>query len=216
MTSSARQDPAAINGARHRHASADDYRDLMSVFPTGVAVITTTDRNGRPYGMTCSSIASVAVAPPTLLACLRTGSVTLRALVANGGFAVNFLHARGRRAAEIFSSPVEDRFGLITWRPSWSGYPWLAEDALALAECQVAGHVAVGDHTVVFGEVGHTTVLSNIPLLYGMRQFSHFAGRPANVARRVREEIAADLAVRDHRLRGQAALGQPKNCAPLS
>ena len=154
-----------------RRASPDDYRDLMSAFPTGVAVVTSIDESGRPRGMTCSSLSSVTLLPPTLLACLRTGSATLDAVQYHGGFAVNLLHARGRRAAELFSSAVGDRFGLVRWRRSGSGLPWLVADAFALAECIVSGTAEVGDHTVVFGEVDKVVMTHQTPLLYGMRRF---------------------------------------------
>jgi flavin reductase (DIM6/NTAB) family NADH-FMN oxidoreductase RutF len=150
----------------------------MSAFPTGVAVVTSIDENGRPSGMTCTSLSSVTLTPPTLLACLRTGSATLRAVRYHGGFAVNLLHARGRRAAELFSSAVEDRWGLIRWRPSCSGLPWLVADAFALAECTVSGTAEVGDHTVVFGAVAEVIVARETPLLYGMRRFSAFRVDP--------------------------------------
>lgn len=161
-----------------RRALQDQYRDLMSAFPTGVSVVTSIDENGRPAGMTCSSLSSVTLTPPTLLACLRTGSATHRAVRYRGSFGVNLLHTRGRRVAELFSSAVEDRFGLVWWRPSCSGLPWLIADAFALAECTVSGMAEVGDHTVVFGTVDEVTLAPETPLLYGMRQFSAFCTDP--------------------------------------
>jgi flavin reductase (DIM6/NTAB) family NADH-FMN oxidoreductase RutF len=51
--------------------------------------------------MTCSSVTSVTLLPPTLLVCLRVGSGTLEAVSAHGGFAVNLLHEEARHAAEV-------------------------------------------------------------------------------------------------------------------
>lgn len=164
--------------AAARRASPGDYKDLMSAFPTGVTVVTSIDKSGRPRGMTCSSLSSVTLVPPTLLTCLRTGSATLDAVMDHGGFAVNLLHAQGRRAAELFSSTVGDRFSLVRWRPSCSGLPWLVADAFAVAECIVSGMVEVGDHTVVFGEVKEVVMAHGTPLLYGMRRFSHVCTEP--------------------------------------
>jgi flavin reductase (DIM6/NTAB) family NADH-FMN oxidoreductase RutF len=122
--------------------------------------------------MTCSSLSSVTLMPPTLLTCLRTGSATLNAVQDHGGFAVNLLHAQARRAAELFSSPAGDRFSLVRWRPSCSGLPWLVADAFALAECIVSGTVEVGDHTVVFGQVREVIMAPGTPLLYRTRRYS--------------------------------------------
>ena len=104
---------------------------------------------------------------------LTTHSSTLEAIRTRNWFAVNLLHARARRTAEVFASRVDDRFAHIDWRPTGvERLPWLVTDALAVAECAVAGLFVVGDHTVVVGEVTAVEILPDVPLLYGMRQFS--------------------------------------------
>jgi flavin reductase (DIM6/NTAB) family NADH-FMN oxidoreductase RutF len=154
-------------------ATHDDYRLLMSGFPTGVAVITALDGDGHPHGLTCTSLSSVTLAPPTLLVCLNTNSGTLAAVRCSHSFAVNLLHSQGRKAATVFSSNVVDRFGLIAWRPTpVIESVWLHRDAFAVAECKVSQIIPVGDHEVVLGEVVNIVYASATPLLYGMRQFS--------------------------------------------
>ena len=163
------------------HVQLDDYRGLMSAFPTGVAVITAVDRAERPHGLTCTSLTSVTLNPPTLLVCLDLRSGTLAASRQCGRFAVNLLHARGRRAAEVFSSPTPDRFSQVAWQPSpWIRQPWLCDDAFALAECIVVEASIVGDHAVMFGEVVHVEQSADVPLLYGMRRFSGWPGEPSS------------------------------------
>jgi flavin reductase (DIM6/NTAB) family NADH-FMN oxidoreductase RutF len=155
--------------------AASDHRALMSLFPTGVAIITAIDDDGDPHGMTCTSLSSVTLSPPTLLVCLNRASGTLRA-VRGGRFGVNLLHARGRRAAELFSTPVEDRFGEVRWKHSdVTGMPWLADDAHAFAGCVVRESTVVGDHEIVLGEVCEIVREGDLPLLYGMREFSVWA-----------------------------------------
>jgi flavin reductase (DIM6/NTAB) family NADH-FMN oxidoreductase RutF len=151
----------------------DDYRALMSAFPTGVAVVTGVDRLGRPRGATCSSLCSVTLDPPTLLVCLTTGSSTLAAIRTGGRFAVNLLHCRARHTAEIFSTPVDDRFAQVRWEPLGpAGLPWLVRDAFAVAECRVDSLSAFGSHTIVLGKVTGADHRADVPLLYGLRQFS--------------------------------------------
>jgi flavin reductase (DIM6/NTAB) family NADH-FMN oxidoreductase RutF len=78
----------------------------------------------------------------------------------------------------VFSSPHPDRFGAVDWRRSGSaGLPWLVRDAFAFADCAVSGLHVVGDHAVVLGTVTAVAHGSDLPLLYGLRQFS--AWRPA-------------------------------------
>jgi len=81
------------------HCSTEDYRDLMCSFPTGVSVVTAADEDGRPWGLTCSSLSSVTLAPPTLLVCLASRSPVLAVARASGRFAVNLLHARAHATA---------------------------------------------------------------------------------------------------------------------
>jgi flavin reductase (DIM6/NTAB) family NADH-FMN oxidoreductase RutF len=154
-------------------APAADYRELMSMFPTGVCIVTSTDRRGQPHGLTCSSLSSVSIAPPTLLVCLKLGSPTLAALQSIRHFAVNLLHSRARMAAAVFSVPVPHRFSTVRWRPSPEcSLPWLDTDSLGLAECRLIGEVPTSDHVVVLGEVLSVTLSGGMPLLYGMRRYA--------------------------------------------
>ncbi|MFI6044567.1 flavin reductase family protein [Nocardia sp. NPDC051321] len=160
------------------------FRSLMTTHPAGVAVVTTTDPDGRPWGMTCSSICSVALEPPTLLVCLRAESPTLAALLRVSAFAVNLLHDRAEPAASLFASSVADRFERVAWvREPESGVPHLTEDAHTIADCRVRDTLSVGDHMVVFGEVFGVVspaVRSSSPLLYGMRRYWSLAVNPGS------------------------------------
>jgi flavin reductase (DIM6/NTAB) family NADH-FMN oxidoreductase RutF len=147
------------------------YRDLMTGFPSGVAVVTAIDAAGDPQGMTCTSLASVTLVPPTLLVSLRHGSATLSAVEARRAFAVNLLGCGAREVAALFAAPVPDRFGRVRWEPSPQGLPWLVDEALGRADCVTVGGVDVGDHQVVFGEVVRVSLRGGNPLLYGMRRF---------------------------------------------
>jgi flavin reductase (DIM6/NTAB) family NADH-FMN oxidoreductase RutF len=151
----------------------DRFQDLMSSFPTGVSVVTVRDKAGRPWGATCSSLSSVTIYPPTLLVCLREHGGTLRAVLASRRFAVNLLHASGRRAAVVFSSLHIDKFAEIPWEP-WgaSGLPFLHRDAFAVAACDVVEEVPIGDHRIVIGQVSDISVSVGVPLLYGLRRYS--------------------------------------------
>src|SRR5215472_16573298 len=134
--------------------SPDDYRALMAGFPTGVAVVTAAGPGGRPAGMTCTSLCSVTLEPPTLLVCLRRGSPTLESVRHASGFTVNLLDAGAQAVAELFASGAPDRFSRVRWLASAApGGPRLADCAHAFADCLVSQVSEVGDHVVVFGEV---------------------------------------------------------------
>lgn len=42
----------------------------MAAFPSGVTIMTTADRTGRPWGFTASSFCSLSLDPPLVLVCL--------------------------------------------------------------------------------------------------------------------------------------------------
>ncbi|MEV3989819.1 flavin reductase family protein [Streptomyces sp. NPDC049837] len=159
------------------------FRALMASHPGGVAVVTTADGDGRPYGFTCTALCSVSLDPPRLLVCAAHTGRTLPVLAARGAFVVNLLHTAGRRAAEAFAGRAADRFAQTDWRPgAATGLPVLSKDAHAVAECRVAALHPSGDHTIVVGDVLRSEVRSGAPapLLYGRRQYAAWspAGLP--------------------------------------
>ncbi|SOD63351.1 NADH-FMN oxidoreductase RutF, flavin reductase (DIM6/NTAB) family [Streptomyces zhaozhouensis] len=153
-----------------------DFRALMAGFPTGVGVVTAYQPDGRPIGMTCSSICSVSLTPsPTLLVCLRKGSPTLAALLSSGAFALNLLHEGGRATAELFASGDPDRFDRVAWRSGEGfGGPHLPADSHVTADCEISQYNAIGDHEAVFGKVVAVTAedAERAPLLYGRRRYA--------------------------------------------
>ncbi|EST32909.1 flavin reductase family protein [Streptomyces roseochromogenus] len=153
-----------------------DLRRLMAGFPTGVSVVTALAPDGTPWGMTCTSLCSVALDPPTLLVCLRAGSPTLRAALDSGSLSVNLLHQRARSTSELFGSGAADRFDQVPWVPAQNGGPHLIEAAHTIADCTVTAEQTVGDHAVVMARVTLVTSLCRpIPLLYGMRRYGSWA-----------------------------------------
>lgn len=167
MTQSARTE--ATSGT-----TAGAMRNFMAGFPTGVGVITSLDAAAMPWGMTCTSVASVALDPPTLLVCLRRGSPTLEAALRSRTFALNLLHADARPTAELFASGDPERFSRSAWSlPPGCGGPHLDFAAHAVADCRILQGEPVGDHVVLFGEVVRATGSEEpVPLLYGMRQYA--------------------------------------------
>ncbi len=157
-----------------RTADPERFRAMMRGFPTGVSVVTTTDLTGRPWGMTCSSVCSVTLEPPTLLVCLRAASPTLSAVLVRGTFAVNLLHEDAQGTAELFASGDPDRFERVAWQHAdGPGGPHLCDDMHAVADCRISDTLLVGGHMVVFGEVLRVVRRAQEcrPLLYGLRRY---------------------------------------------
>ncbi len=159
--------PAAV-------ASPEDFRTLMSAFPSGVAVVTARDDDGTPRGMTCSSLCGVSLEPPVLVVCLRAGSPTLAAVAGSAGFAVNLLHSGARETAQLFASGDPQRFDRVSWSAGpHTGGPHLPADAHRVADCAVLHAQPMGDHVAVFGQIRRVTRHDErAPLLYGLRRFA--------------------------------------------
>ncbi|MFH9004328.1 flavin reductase family protein [Streptomyces afghaniensis] len=162
-----------------------DLRPFMAAFPTGVAVVTSLDVDRRPWGMTCTSLCSVSLDPPSLVVSLRSASPTLGAIREQGGFALNLLHDRAQATSHRFSSGDPKRFDDTEWElPVPARGPHLRADSHATADCAVLSTTVIGDHTAVFAEVERviTRDLTPAPLLYGLRRYARWplpAGTPA-------------------------------------
>ncbi len=140
------------------HSTAIDpklFRQLLGCFPTGVAVITTTDANGQPAGLTCNSFSSVSLEPPLVLFSLRKASSLVSVFSEADGFAINILSQRQDALSGRFaSSKIADKFEGVAWRSGPLGMP-IIEDCLASFECSVYARHDAGDHYIFIGEVKH-------------------------------------------------------------
>lgn len=165
--------PNDIGSGGHQPARPQpELRDLMTRFPTGVSVVTSTKTGDVPCGLTCTSLTSVCLTPPTLLVCVLSTSRTLAAIRECGAFAVNLLRADSRYLAERFALAGADKFFGVPWRPSPSGLPWLVENTVAMADCTVTGAFEMGDHTVLLGRLDELSLQDASPLLYGHRRYA--------------------------------------------
>lgn len=160
-----------------RTALPHDHRSLMSYFPTGVTVVATLDGEGIPHGITCSSLTSVCLEPPTVLVSIRTGSLTLLHALQQGVFGVTLLDVESREVAQRFAAPARDRFAGLSWIPSPLGTPWIVQSMTAAADCDVCQTMEVGDHTLLFGRIRNVRVRGGTPLLYGLRDYHRWPGR---------------------------------------
>lgn len=135
-------------------AFGDEFRRVMSAFPSGVSVVTARDEDGLPRGLTCSSLCSLSMDPPMMLACVNRRNGSLAAIRASGGFAVNLLRAGRGVVSDEFASASADKFSRVRWCPSpRTGLPWLLDDSLALVDCRLVADLAAGSHTILIGLV---------------------------------------------------------------
>jgi flavin reductase (DIM6/NTAB) family NADH-FMN oxidoreductase RutF len=141
------------------------FRQLLGRFATGVTVLTTRTADGRPIGMTASSVASVSLVPPLLLVSVSHEHDMHAALESAQHFVLNILAADQEDISRRFAVDHPDRFGGIGYHLSEYGVAIL-DGVLASIECEKHTQVPGGDHTVVFGLVVGGAVTDRSPLLY--------------------------------------------------
>jgi len=132
---------------------SSEFRRVIGRFPTGVTVVTTCDGEGRPFGLTASSLTSVSLDPLYLLICIGKGSRSHDVVVQGGSFAVNVLSSDSADLSNRFATvDPGERFEGVSWRAEATGSPVL-ERASAWLDCRIAQLHDAGDHTIVVGEV---------------------------------------------------------------
>ena len=170
---------------------ASSFRDALSQFATGVTVITTRDRSGRPFGTTANAVSSVSLRPPLVLACLRQESETLAALLQRRRFAINVLHSSQAELSDRFATAAaDDTWDAVSHR-SVESIP-LLEGAIATLECELHDLAEGGDHAVV---VGHVVALDDAadggdPLLFYAGSYRRIGEPPPPPARPETTEVA--------------------------
>jgi flavin reductase (DIM6/NTAB) family NADH-FMN oxidoreductase RutF len=156
-----------------RRLTADEFRDVIGHFASGVTVITTSV-DGQAYGTTASAVASLSLEPPSLLICMNLESATGQAVARAGRFAVNILGEDHGELALRFARKGGDKFAGVALTGGEHGQPLLAE-ALASLVCRVTERVAAGTHVVFIGEVEEATARPGAPLAYFRGRFGRLA-----------------------------------------
>lgn len=147
---------------------------VMAAFPSGVAIVTTTDFAGRPVGLTITALCSVSAKPPLVLICVGEHSRTLPHLRRRGRFVVHIMgDADAGHMCWRFASSATDKFEGVAWRYTDSGIPLLERNVAAWTECRTETEVRAGDHTVIFGRyvAGVRNASGSQPLMYYDRAY---------------------------------------------
>src|SRR6266851_7507586 len=103
-------DPANELASDHSPIDPRDFRNALGTYATGVTVITAAGPDGKPYGLTCNSFASVSLNPPLVLWSLGIFSQGMSVFQDASHFAVNVLGVSQQALARIFEKSSEDKF----------------------------------------------------------------------------------------------------------
>src|ERR1700719_2047855 len=81
-----------------------DFRNALGTYATGVTIITAAGPDGKPYGLTCNSFASVSLNPPLVLWSLVIYSQSMSVFQNASHFAINVLGASQQALATKFAT----------------------------------------------------------------------------------------------------------------
>jgi 3-hydroxy-9,10-secoandrosta-1,3,5(10)-triene-9,17-dione monooxygenase reductase component len=132
--------------------SQRSLREALSSFATGVTIVTTTDDDGAPVGMTASSFNSVSMDPPLILWSVTKAALSAPAFKACSHFNVHVLAADQVELSNRFAMSGSDKFAGIDYTTSAHGMPVLP-GAVARFECSNWSVYEGGDHWILIGEV---------------------------------------------------------------
>src|SRR6202171_1275469 len=114
-------DPAKELASGSSAIDPRDFRSALGTYATGVTIITAMAADGKPYGLTCNSFASVSLNPPLVLWSLGMFSQGLPIFQNASHFAVNVLGASQQALAAQFAKASSDKFVGVAWTPGMGG-----------------------------------------------------------------------------------------------
>ncbi|MBH5388193.1 flavin reductase family protein [Bradyrhizobium diversitatis] len=150
-----------------------DFRNALGTYATGVTIITAAAPDGKPYGLTCNSFASVSLNPPLVLWSLVVYSSSLTIFQNASHFTVNVLGASQQALANKFAKSSDDKFTGVDWAPGLGNAPVLAE-SVANFQCRSVNRYYGGDHVIFLGAVEAYTYNAKEPLLFARGTFGRF------------------------------------------
>lgn len=155
------------------------FKTAMSEWPSGVSITTCWHEERRPLGATLSSVTSLSLDPPMVLACFDRRSETLKSLAAGRSeFLIHVLGQGQEPVAQVFAGKADNKFSGISWSPGWRGLPTISGCAMVLGCCVEDIHPG-GDHMIVTGLVLNTMVdAQRQPLVYHRRQIRALPDHP--------------------------------------
>ena len=175
-------DPANELASDHSPIDPRDFRNALGTYATGVTIITAAAADGKPYGITCNSFASVSLNPPLVLWSLVIFSTSMRVFQNASHFAVNVLGASQQALANKFAKSSDDKFMGVEWTSGLGGAPLLG-DSVANFQCRSAGRYYGGDHVIFLGAVEAYAYNGKEPLLFARGGYGRFVPDGGSVSK---------------------------------
>jgi len=155
---------------------AAGFRKVLGCFATGITIITTIAKDGKPVGLTANSFTSLSLDPPLVLFCLDRKVASFESFHSNRHFAVNVLRHDQEQLSRRFATSSIDKFKDLAFDTWATGCPIL-KGCLAAFECDIQQVIEAGDHVIIIGEVSKIEhdASGGRPLLYYRGKYGQIA-----------------------------------------
>lgn len=140
---------------------ASAFKEALSKFATGVAVITTDGPDG-PMGITVNSFASLSLDPPLVLWSIDKSSRRCEIFKNAKNSAIHILEAGQGDTAKAFTKPDHNMNGA----PVNAQGVRTVEGCLARLDCEMHEVLEGGDHYILVSRVLNAEVGDGAPLLF--------------------------------------------------
>ncbi|GAB4253893.1 MAG: flavin reductase family protein [Acidobacteriota bacterium] len=127
----------------------EQYKRIMALYASGVAVVTCRTRSGEAYGVTVSSFTSVSLDPPLVLFCLSRSLTGLDDLLGGSRLAIHVLAEGQEAVSDHFATAGSDRSERCGLYAGDSGDAPHLKEYLARVEARLQRAIEAGDHVIV-------------------------------------------------------------------
>ena len=148
-----------------KNKEIDAFKKTLSMFSTGITIVTSVDNLGNPIGMTVNSFSSVSLDPPLVLWSIDKKQASYNSFKNSAGYVVNILSKNQLNLCNIFSTQSKSKFKNINWQRSKNGFP-LIDNCLAWFDCVKWNDYPGGDHQILVGKVTAFNFSNLEPLTY--------------------------------------------------
>jgi flavin reductase (DIM6/NTAB) family NADH-FMN oxidoreductase RutF len=128
------------------------FRQALSQFATGIAVVIARGPDGVAHGLTVNSFSSVSLEPPLVLWSLANKARSMPVFMQASHYIINVLSEQQAELALRFSQKIDNRFESLEFGLSRTGLPIL-DGAVTWFECQNRSRYQEGDHVIFVGQV---------------------------------------------------------------
>jgi flavin reductase (DIM6/NTAB) family NADH-FMN oxidoreductase RutF len=156
---------APVHSTSAEGFNARELRNALGAFATGVTIITTRSRDGKPHGITVNSFSSVSLNPPLVLWSSSLYAQSLPAFQEASHFVVNILAFDQIELSNKFATQNDDKFVDVDHIVPESGAPVLI-GAAAHFECRNEFRHYGGDHIIFIGHVERFAYTDRPTLLF--------------------------------------------------